>query len=67
MDYNEMVVYGQKNIAGVVDKYFLDIFHSSSPSNNDLCLQHVKVKVTTSRNEELLKPFVKTKLDEALK
>lgn len=59
---NEMAVYGQKNIAGVVDKYFLDIFHSFSLSNNDLCLQHVKVKVTTSINEELLNLLSKLKL-----
>ena len=48
---------GEENIAGVVERYFTNLFSTSNPNTIDDMLESVEAVVTEDMNKSLLLPF----------
>ena len=47
----------EENIAGVVERYFTNLFSTSNPNTIDDMLESVEAVVTEDMNKSLLLPF----------
>ncbi|KAG7559049.1 Reverse transcriptase zinc-binding domain [Arabidopsis thaliana x Arabidopsis arenosa] len=59
-------IFGNKNIATEAQRYFSDLFTSSTPRNLTAALQHIKPVVSTEVNESLLQEITTYEIRQAL-